>query len=77
MLTTSLSLTGSPIEERQPFSSVNKLRPVFPDIHVPGRTIRNSKSLLVTAAGEFGCAHQQNQQQGGFPVPVTKNLWEN
>ena len=26
------------------------------------------------AAGEFGYAHQQNQQQGGVPVPVTENL---
>ena len=76
MLTISLSLTGSPIEERQPFPSVNKLSLVLPNIHVPGRTTRNSKSLSVTA-GEFGCAHQQNQQQGGFPVPVTENLWEN
>ena len=72
---TSLSLKGSPIEERQPFPSVNELRPVLPNIHVSGRTTRNSKNLSM-AAGEFGYAHRQNQQQGGVPVSVTENLQE-
>ena len=70
-----MSLTGFPLEGRQPFPSVNKLRPVFPNRHVSGRTARNSKSHSVTA-GEFGYAHRRSQQQGRVPEPVTASLRE-
>ena len=78
LLTTSLSLTGSPTEERQPFPSLNELRPVLPNKRpvLSRRATRNFKNLSMTAAGEIGYAHWQNQQQGEVPAPVTENLWE-
>ena len=63
LLTTAIRLTGSPIEERQPFPNLNPLRPALP-------IIAPTSTPISTAA------HRQPQQPGRVPVPVTASLRE-
>ena len=63
LLTTAICLTGSPIEERQPFPNLNPLRPALP-------IISPTSTPIGTAA------HRRPQQPGRVPVPVTESLRE-
>ena len=56
-------MTGSPIEERQPFPNLNPLRPALP-------IISPTSTPIGTAA------HRRPQQPGRVPVPVTASLRE-
>ena len=63
LLTTAICLTGSPIEERQPFPNLNPLRPALP-------------TISPTSINPISTAHRRPQQPGRVPVPVTASLRE-
>lgn len=62
-MTTAICLTGSPIEERQPFLNLNPLRPALP-------------TISPTSINPTSTAHWRPQQPGRVPVPVTESLRE-
>ena len=63
LLTTAICLTGSPIEERQPFPNLNPLGPALP--------ITSPTSTPTGTA-----ADRQPQQPSRVPVPVIASLQE-